>query len=78
MKTFNYQFNNLPSSLIANESRLDKFKAGIIKDIKYEGGFEAKEYQFMLEGNALQLSVQLPNEKVELITCALINLHDAK
>jgi len=78
MKTFNYQFKDLPNLLITNESRLDKFKSGIIKDIKYEGGFEAKDYQFILDGNVLNLSVQLPADSVDIVTCALINLHDAR
>ena len=78
MQTYIYQFSNLPSLLILNESKLDTFKSGILKDIQYESGFKVDDYRFTLIGNRMLLSIELPLEKVNLITCALRNLQGAE
>ncbi len=77
METYIYTFKHLPNLLITDEKRLNTWKQGILLDIKYEGGFEVKESHFKLEGNTMILSVVLPSDKENMITCALHNLHGA-
>lgn len=77
METYIYQFKHLPKFLIEDEKKLSTWKKGVLMDIQYEGGFPAEEYHFKLNGNTMILSVELPRDKEELITCALHNLHGA-
>jgi hypothetical protein len=78
METFIYQFNQLPSFLVADESKLNTWKSGVIEDIKYEAGVVTRNYRFEMEGKNAILLITVPKEKESTVYRALHNLHGAR
>lgn len=84
LKRYNYKFKYMPSKMFTDEKRLETWKKGIIKDIFYEGNHEIEndlidpKWLELPEETTIWLTVSLFEDREEIITCALHNLHGAQ